>query len=249
MNIEGSRALVTGANRGLGKALVDALRGAGAAKIYAAARNPASVAAGAGIVPIALDITNAAQVAAAAASCGDVDLLINNAGMARFAPALGAPGMDDARAEMETNYFGTLAMCRAFAPVMGRNGGGALVNILSVVSFMNVPMQGSYSASKAAAWSLTRAARFELRAQGTFVAGVYAGYIDTDMTANVAGPKSSAADIAARVIAGIEAGEEDILADERARSVHDALLKDRRPFDASMQALWDENMHKRAQLG
>jgi NAD(P)-dependent dehydrogenase (short-subunit alcohol dehydrogenase family) len=242
MNIKGSRALVTGANRGLGQALVAALRVAGSATVYAAARNPASIAAADGIVPVALDITDAAQVAAAAVRCADVSILINNAGIARFTPALGAPSLDDARAEMETNYFGTLAMCRAFAPVLKASGGGALVNILSVVSFMNVPMQGSYSASKAAAWSLTRAARFELRAQGTLVAGVYAGYIDTDMTANVTGPKSSAADVAARVMQGIEAGEEDILADERARFVHDALMKDRRPFDANMQKMWDAHV-------
>ena len=142
-------------------------------------------------MPIKLDITRADEVAAAASRCTDVNVLINNAGVARFKPALGAPAMDDARLEMETNYFGTLAMCRAFAPVLKTNGGGALVNMLSVVSFMNVPMQGSYSASKAAEWSLTKAVRFELRAQGTLVIGVYAGYIDTDMTTGIAGPKSS----------------------------------------------------------
>ena len=184
--------------------------------------------------------TSVEQVAAAAARCRDVDILINNAGVASFNPALGAPTMDHARREMETNYFGTLAMCRAFAPVLKRNGGGALVNILSVVSWFNAPMQGSYCASKSAAWSLTKAARFELRAQGTLVAGVYAGYIDTDMTVGVAFPKTSAADIAARVIAGIEADSEEILADERARTVHAELHKDSGPFDANMQKVWDD---------
>jgi NAD(P)-dependent dehydrogenase (short-subunit alcohol dehydrogenase family) len=239
MNINGTTALVTGANRGLGRALVDALRHAGAAKIYAAARNAGPIALGQDIEPVQLDITNAEQVAAAAARCGDVDILINNAGVARFRPALGAPTMDDARHEMETNYFGTLAMCRAFAPVLKRNGGGALVNVLSVVSWFNAPMQGSYCASKAAAWSLTKAARFELRAQGTLVVGVYAGYIDTDMTAGLALPKSSAEDVAVRVIAGLEAGSEEILADDRARTVHAELLKDSGPFDANMQRVWD----------
>src|SRR5579872_3553161 len=198
MKIGGSTALVTGANRGLGAAFVSALRAAGSAKIYAAARRAESVAGGSGVVPVPLDITDAQQVAAPPERCGDVDLLINNAGVARFTPALGAPTMEAARVEMETNYFGTLAMCRAFAPVLGRNGGGAIVNMLSVVSFFNSPMQATYCASKAAAWSLTKAVRFELQAQGTLVIGVYAGYIDTGMTAALDAPKSSPADIVAQ---------------------------------------------------
>jgi NAD(P)-dependent dehydrogenase (short-subunit alcohol dehydrogenase family) len=240
MKISGSTALVTGANRGLGRAFVEALRDAGCARIYAAARNTDGVAAGGEIEPLVLDITVPARVEAAAARCAGVNLLINNAGVARFTPALGAPAMDNARLEMETNYFGTLAMCRAFAPVLKRNGGGALVNMLSVVSFFNAPKQGSYCASKAAEWSLTKAVRFELHAQGTLVIGVYAGYIDTAMTAGLEGtPKSSPAAIAANVIEGIEAGAEDILADERAREVFDALRKDDRTFDANMQKQWD----------
>jgi NAD(P)-dependent dehydrogenase (short-subunit alcohol dehydrogenase family) len=239
MNITGSTALVTGANRGLGRAFVAALRDAGCGKIYAAARGAESITADNVVTPVQLDITKPAQVAAAAARCGDTNILINNAGVARFVPALAAPSMDGARLEMETNYFGTLAMCRAFAPLLKKNGGGALLNMLSVVSFFNAPMQGSYSASKAAAWSLTKAARFELRAQGTLVIGVYAGYIDTDMTTGISGPKSSAADIAAAAITGIENGTEDVLADDRARSVHAELRRDDRAFDAKMQILWD----------
>jgi NAD(P)-dependent dehydrogenase (short-subunit alcohol dehydrogenase family) len=241
MKIGGSVALVTGANRGLGRAFVEALRAGGCAKIYAGVRKIDATAHDDGIVPVLLDVTIGEQVTAAAARCGDVSLLINNAGVAYFAPALGAPSMDDARREMETNYFGTLAMCRAFAPVLKRNGGGAIVNMLSVVSFFNAPMQGTYCASKAAAWSLTKDVRFELRAQGTLVAGVYSGYIDTDMTAGIDGPKSSAADIAAQVIAGIENGAEDILADKRSRSVFAELRKDDRVFDANMQTLWDRS--------
>ena len=152
MKIAGCTALVTGANRGLGRAFVEALRGAGAAKIYAAARNIAGMAPDGGVVPIQLDITKAEEVTDAAAACADVDLLINNAGVARFTPALSAPSIDNARLEMETNYFGTLSMCRAFAPVLGRNGGGTLVNMLSVVGFFNLPMQATYCASKAAEW-------------------------------------------------------------------------------------------------
>ena len=240
MKIAGCTALVTGANRGLGRAFVEALRGAGAAKIYAAARSIAGMAPDGGVVPIQLDITKAEEVTDAAAACADVDLLINNAGVARFTPALGAPSIDNARLEMETNYFGTLSMCRAFAPVLGRNGGGTLVNMLSVVSFFNLPMQATYCASKAAEWSLTKAVRIELHAQGTRVIGVYAGYIDTDMAAGIANaPKSGAADIAARVMEGIATDADDIFADQRSREVFDALRKDDRSFDANVQKLWD----------
>ena len=239
MKTGGSTALVTGANRGLGRAFVQALRDAGCSRVYAAARTIGTVARDAGVEPVQLDITNSQQVSSAAARCHDVNILINNAGVGRFSSAIGASTMDDARIEMETNYFGTLAMCRAFAPVLKRNGGGALVNMLSVVSFFNAPTQGSYCASKAAEWSLTKDVRFELRAQGTLVVGVYAGYIDTDMTADLGVPKSSPADIASRVIEGIASGTEDILADERSRAVFSELRKDDRSFDANIQKMWD----------
>jgi NAD(P)-dependent dehydrogenase (short-subunit alcohol dehydrogenase family) len=244
MKISGSRVLVTGANRGLGRALVRAFRAAGCAKVYAAARRIEDGVRDEMVETIELDITNASQVAAAAAHCRDVDILVNNAGVARFTPALGAPTMDGARLERETNYFGTLAMCRAFAPILARNGGGALVNVLSVVSWFNAPMQGTYCASKAAEWSLTKAVRFELRAQGTLVVGVFAGYIDTDMTAGMMNPKSSPDVIAARVVAGIEHDEEEVLADERARNVRSELLRDDGPFDTSMQRAWDEYVRR-----
>jgi NAD(P)-dependent dehydrogenase (short-subunit alcohol dehydrogenase family) len=240
MKISGSRVLVTGANRGLGRALARAFRAAGCAKVYATARRIEDVVRDEMVETIELDITNGSHVADAAAYCQDVDILVNNAGAARFTPALGAPTMDDARLEMETNYFGTLAMCRAFAPILARNGGGALVNVLSVVSWFSAPMQGTYCASKAAEWSLTKAVRFELRAQGTLVVGIFAGYIDTDMTAGMTNPKSSPDVIAARVVAGIENGEEEVLADERARNVRSELLRDDGPFDTNMQRAWDE---------
>jgi NAD(P)-dependent dehydrogenase (short-subunit alcohol dehydrogenase family) len=239
VKISGSTALVTGANRGLGRALLNALRDAGCAKVYAASRKADAVSPGEVIEPVQLDITDPRQVAAAAARCQDIGILINNAGVAAFTPALGSASMDNARLEMETNYFGTLAMCRAFAPVLKNNGGGTIVNMLSVVSFFNAPMQGSYCASKAAEWSLTKAVRFELHRQNTRVIGVYAGYIDTAMTAGIDGAKSSPAAIAAAVLAGIEGGSEDILADERSRTVFAALRKDDRGFDAEMQKLWD----------
>jgi len=240
MKIAGCTALVTGANRGLGRAFVEALRSAGVAKIYAAARNINSMIQDAVVTPVRLDITKVDEVDAAAAACAEINLLINNAGVARFTSALGTPTIENARLEMETNYFGTLSMCRAFAPVLKRNGGGILVNMLSVASFFNMPAQATYSASKAAAWSLTKAVRFELHTQGTRVIGVYAGYIDTDMAADIKNtPKSSAADIAARVIDGIEADAEDIFADKRSREVFDTLRREDRDFDAKIQTLWD----------
>jgi NAD(P)-dependent dehydrogenase (short-subunit alcohol dehydrogenase family) len=239
MKIRGATALVTGANRGLGRAFVRLLREAGCAKVYAGARQPESL--GAGVEnAVQLDITDPGHVAAAAARCQDVNLLINNAGVARFTPLLGSPTVDNARAEMETNYFGTLAMCRAFAPILKQNGGGALVNVLSVVSWFNAPMQGSYCASKSAEWSLTKAVRFELRNQGTLVAGVYAGYIDTDMAASLTDPKSGPDDIVNRVLAGIERGNEEILTDARSETLSAELLGDYAPFESKMQQTWDE---------
>ena len=246
MKINGSTALVTGANRGLGRTLVKALRDAGCAKIYAAARNPKTIVGEQGIVPLTLDITDAAQVTEASTQCRDVDVLINNAGVAHFTPALAAPTMEDAKREMEVNYFGTLSMCRAFAPVLKHNGGGVIVNVLSVVSFMNVPMQGTYCASKAAAWSITKAVRFELRSQGTLVIGVYAGYIDTDMAAHITSEKVSPDAVAAAAVAGIENSIEDVLADERSRAICAELRKDDRPFDAVMQQRWDETRNAAA---
>ena len=247
MKIKGTKALVTGANRGLGLAFVRALREAGCAKIYAAARQVNTVPADNVINPIQLDICNSEHVVLAASQCRDVDLLINNAGVAAFAPSLAAPTIDSARREMETNYFGTLAMCRAFAPILKNNGGGTLVNILSTASWFGFPMQGSYCASKAAEWTLTMAIRFELREQRTMVVSVYAGYIDTDMAAKVSAPKSRPESVVTRVLAGIENNEEEILADERAQSVHLELLKDYRPFATKIQNVWDD--YKRRKIG
>lgn len=243
MRLSGSTVLVTGANRGLGRSFVNALRDAGCAKVYAAARRTENLASDGVTEPIQLDITNTEHVTSAAARCADINILINNAGVAGATPALGAPTMANARLEMETNYFGTLAMCRAFAPVLKRNGGGALVNVLSVVSWFNAPMQGTYCVSKAAESSLTKAVRFELRAQGTLVVGVYAGYIDTDMAASMWGAeqrsKSSPAEIATCVLAGIEANTEEIITDVSAQTVHSLLLKDARPFEADLQKAWN----------
>lgn len=141
---------------------------------------------------------------------------------------------------METNYFGTLAMCRAFAPILGGNGGGALVNVLSTASWITAPLQGSYCASKAAELSLTNGIRCELRAQGTLVVGVHAGYIETDMTEHLSVAKSRPEDVVARTLEGIEAGAEEILADDRARQIKTALATDPASVARSMQLIWDQ---------
>lgn len=226
MHLKNSVVLVTGANRGLGQAFVQALLAAGAAKVYAAARDPASITV-AGAVPLQLDVTNPAEVAAAAAGCTDVTLLINNAGIARGSPFMAPHSADAARAELETNFFGPLAMSQAFAPVLAANGGGAIVNMLSVLSWLNLSGAATYSASKSAAWSLTNGLRNELRSQGTQVLGVHVGFMDTDMTKNVPGPKASPADVARQVLEALEAGHDEVLADALTRQVKQGLSAER----------------------
>ena len=158
MKVDGSIALVTGAGRGLGRVYARELVSRGAAKVYGAARDPATVTEP-GVEPLALDITDPERVAQVAEQCADVSLLVNNAGVMAASTFIYAPSLDAARLEMETNYFGTLSMCRAFTPVLAANGGGAVVNMLSVSSFYTNPLDASYGASKAAAWSLTNGIR------------------------------------------------------------------------------------------
>jgi NAD(P)-dependent dehydrogenase (short-subunit alcohol dehydrogenase family) len=221
MQINGATALVTGANRGLGRRFAQALLDRGAAKVYAAARNPSSVDLP-GVIPVRLDITDPAQVAAAAELAGDVDLLINNAGTFTGAAILDGD-FADVRLEMETHYFGTLSMTRAFAPVLAANGGGALVNVLSVASWTTTPDFGAYSAAKAAALSLTNAVRLALADQKTLVTALHVGFLDTDMAARVTAPKSDPLVIAHRTLDGVEAGEPEVVADEVSRQVRAAL--------------------------
>jgi NAD(P)-dependent dehydrogenase (short-subunit alcohol dehydrogenase family) len=218
MKIHNSVAFVTGANRGLGLAFTKALLNAGARKVYAAARDPASITLP-GVVPIRLDVTRPEQVAAAVAECGDVDILINNAGIARGGSLLAAETEDALRAEFETNFFGPLAVGRGFAPVLARQGGGAIVNVLSLLSWISFPQIGGYCASKSAAWSLTNGLRNELRGQGTLVVGLHVGYMDTDMTSAYDVPKAQPSDVAAQVLAAIEAGREEVLADAPSHQV------------------------------
>jgi NAD(P)-dependent dehydrogenase (short-subunit alcohol dehydrogenase family) len=213
MNIDNAVVFVTGANRGLGLALVHALLAKGAAKVYAGVRDPASFNVP-GAVPVRLDVTDPAQVAAAAEACGDVDLLINNAGIAHMFDYLDATAIDRGHAMFETNFFGVLRMSQAFTPVLRANGGGALVNILSVASWVNAAPLSLYAATKSAAWGLTNGLRNSLADQGTLVTGVHVGFMDTDMTDGIDFPKSSPQAVAATIIAGIEAGLTEVLADD-----------------------------------
>ncbi|AIF46143.1 SDR family oxidoreductase [Dyella japonica] len=219
MKIQGSTALVTGANRGLGLAFAKALLAAGARKVYAGARDPSTVTLP-GVVPVKLDVTNPADVAAAAALASDVDIVINNAGITGGTPLLDAKhGESNLRRIMETNVYGIHTVSAAFAPVLKKNGGGALVNMLSALSWISLDSTSAYSVSKAAAWALTNSLRNELRPQGTQVLGIHAGYIDTDMVSHVTAPKTSPADIAQRTLEALERGDSEILADETARQV------------------------------
>jgi NAD(P)-dependent dehydrogenase (short-subunit alcohol dehydrogenase family) len=222
MKISGSVALVTGANRGLGRAFARALVERGAT-VYAGARDPGTIT-DPGLIPVKLDVTDPRDIAAVAARCDDVTLLVNNAGVAHAGPILDS--LDAARQEMEINYFGTLALSRAFAPILGATGGGALVNMLSVLSYVSFPGLGSYSASKAAAWSLTNGIRLELAEQGTLVVGVHAGFIDTDMAAGAPPPKLDPDDVAAQTFDAVEEGRPEVWVDEVSRQARAGLSGD-----------------------
>lgn len=226
MRIEGSIALVTGANRGLGQALVAALVEAGAAKVYAAARHPGPTSAAARVVPLRLDTTRPEQAAAAVAQAGDVTLLINNAGALHSYDLLAATRAD-LDADLAVNVFGTLAVIKAFLPVLERASAGAtVVNVLSLTALASFPALGGYSASKAAAYSMTQALRPQLKARHIDLLAVLPGPIDTDMVKGLSLPKASPADTARGVLAGIARGDEEIFPD---------------PMAEQMGALWRRN--------
>ena len=242
MRVSGSVALVTGANRGLGRVLAAELLARGATTVYAAAREPAAVT-DPGVVPIRLDVTDPEQVAEAAERCRDVTILVNNAGVLANAPLLGAASQQPAEWEMAVNYFGVLAMCRAFAGILGRNGGGAIVNVLSVASFYTNPATGSYSASKAAAWALTNGVRVELGHQGTLVVGVHSGYIDTDMASGVTAAKVSPEHVAGLALDAVQEGREEVLADEKARSIKESIPRHPHELYPRLRREWDAAQH------
>jgi NAD(P)-dependent dehydrogenase (short-subunit alcohol dehydrogenase family) len=223
MQIQDSTVLVTGANRGIGKAFADALLDRGATKVYAAVRDVATIG-DPRLVPIQLDVTNADRVAAVARELGDVQVVVNNAGVLHVSVPLSA-SLETARVELETNYLSLVSMTQAFAPVLERNGGGAFINVLSVFSWIATPLITTYSASKAAAWSFTNAARIERR-QGTQVIGVHAGPVDTDMAAAFDLEKIPPATVATSALDALEADEPEAVVDHYSRAIKAGLSDD-----------------------
>ncbi|MEV8099512.1 SDR family oxidoreductase [Kitasatospora sp. NPDC085879] len=221
MELKDAVAVVTGANRGLGRHLAAQLVERGA-KVYAAARRPETVDLP-GVVPLRLDVTDAESIRAAARIAADATLLVNNAGIST-GTSLIAGSPDAVRLEMEVNFFGPLTVTRAFAPVIESNGGGGVLNVLSVLSWMHPAGLGAYAAAKAAAWALTGAVREELAPRGITVTALHVGYMDTDMAAGVpADQKANPAEVAAQALSAVEAGMPEVLADETTRYVKQSL--------------------------
>ncbi|MET0795376.1 MAG: SDR family oxidoreductase [Polyangiaceae bacterium] len=246
MNLKDKVVLVTGANRGLGRALVEASLKAGARKIYAGARDPKQLAtlverAPERVLPLALDITNAASLAAAAEQAPDVAVLFNNAGVLASYNLLTSKTEDIAQ-DFTTNFFGTLAASKAFLPALQRAGAlgighAALVNVLSVVSLSNMPALGAYSASKAAAFSITQALRWDLAKLNVSVHAVFAGAIDTDMVRAMDMPKTSPADVAQAIVSGVERGIEDIFPDAMSESLFATWRRDPKELERQLASM------------
>jgi short-subunit dehydrogenase len=242
MKVEGVVALVTGANGGIGKHYIEALQTAGAARIYAGARNPEALTEIAStaperIIPIQLDIVDRESIQAAAARCQDVSLLINNAGIAKYQGLIAAPDLSSARAEMEVNYFGTLEMCRAFAPILKTHEGGAIVNMQSIIALVNFPKNGGYSASRAASLSMTQGIRAELAAQGTLVVAVLPGTVDTSMSKNDPPPKVSPSEVARVALQAVIDCTEEVYPGEQAKDMAAKLLQDPKSIEKWMATM------------
>lgn len=241
MKIEAQTALVTGANRGLGRAMVATLLARGARRVYATARRPETLQdlaelAPERVVPLVVDVTDEASVRAAAERAGDVTLLFNNAGvLASY--SLSTSARADIERDMAVNFYGVLAMARAFAPTLARNRPAAVVNVLSVASLAGMPRLGGYAASKAAAFSLTQSLRSELAPRGVSVHGVFPGTIDTDMVRDFNIPKTSPEQVAQGTLDGIEAGASYILPDPQAQSYHRAWARDPTELEQTFAAL------------
>ena len=241
MKIRGATALVTGCSRGIGRQFVKALIEKGAAKVYATARDPSKVADLVAAYPgkvetFRLDITDGAHVAAAARKCTDVTLLVNNAGINHKKALIAAGTLDDAQLEMRTNFFGPLDLCRAFAPILKINGGGAIINMLSILSRVSLPAYGSLCASKAAALSLTQGVRAELAKQGTQVIGVMPGACDTDMERDFPGHKENPYDVALAALDALERGDEDVYPGQMAQGVSAGLAADAKAVEKEFAA-------------
>lgn len=219
VSISGSVALVTGGQRGIGKAFADELLARGASKVYVTAREPKPTE-DARLVPLALEVTDAASVAALAASMSDVTIVINNAGAGGSGPLL-TSDIDEIRNLFDTNVFGPIRIAQAFAPQLAANGGGALVDLHSALSWASG--SGAYGATKAAYWSITNSLRMELQAQKTLVVGVHLGFTDTDLTKHVTAPKIAPSVVAIAALDGVEAGEPEVLVDDVSRHFKAAL--------------------------
>lgn len=239
MKIEQSVVLVTGANRGIGRSFVHALIAAGAKKVYAAARAVSTlegVTADPRIVPVKLDVTSEEDVRALAARAVDVTLVVNNAGVLDVGGVLEAPLRAFER-NFATNFYGPLAVSRAFAPVIEENGGGAIVNMHTLLALASMPGLGVYNASKAAAWSVTQSMRASLAARGVAVHGVFPGPVDTDMVKALQMPKANADDVARAVVQGIARGDEDIFPDPMSASLYEAWRKDHKAVEKQFAAM------------
>lgn len=236
-DLPSSVVFVTGANRGIGRALAQELLTAGVSKLYAAARDTDSLGELVNAHPdrvfaIQLDVTKANEIASAATLASDTTLLINNAGVAGFTSSMSGDAIEQARVEMDVNYFAPLAVTQAFAPVLKANGGGGVVSLSSIAALSNFPVLGTYSASKAAVHSLMQAFRAELAAQGTYVGTVYPGPVDTDMAAKFESEKTAPADVAKAILTGISAKQEEIFPDAMSQNLVAVLDKDRHELDA-----------------
>jgi NAD(P)-dependent dehydrogenase (short-subunit alcohol dehydrogenase family) len=223
MKIQDSIVFITGANRGLGLAFAQEALRRGAKKVYAGVRTPVD-ANMPGVIQVKLDLTDAASINAAAMQCSDTTLLVNNAGIARLnSSTLDSSMIDLSREIFETNYYGTILVSQAFAPVLAKNGGGAIINVLSDVTWFARPMLAAYAASKSAAWSFTNALRIELRGQNTAVLGLHVSFIDTDMTNGFDMRKTSPQVVVEAALTGIEADKEEVLVDDFTREVKRSL--------------------------
>lgn len=222
MQLNNEVVFISGANRGLGLAFAREALARGAKKVYAGARKPESVAL-AGVIPVKLDVTDETDIAAAARQCQDVTVLINNAGIAETGGFLSEGAEAMLLRQLEVNVLGPLRLTRAFAPVLANNGGGAVINVLSVASWLTGPLLATYAATKSTAWSLTNALRQELAAQHTHVLGLHAGFIDTDLTTGIEAPKATPQAIVTAAFDGLQQGAMQVLADDITKQVHQAL--------------------------
>ncbi|GAA4684403.1 SDR family oxidoreductase [Frondihabitans cladoniiphilus] len=241
MKIEGSIALVTGSNRGIGRRFAEALLARGAAKVYATARTPEKIDIP-GVETLQLDITDPASVEAAAAVATDVTLLINNAGISTPTNFL-TGSLADIRREMDTHFYGTLDVVRAFAPILGANGGGAIVNVLSALSWFSYNGSNAYGAAKSAEWSLTNGIRLELESQGTLVTGLHLGAADTDIMAahEYEGDLIDPAEVARLALDGVENDAFEVVADDWSAMVKASLAGEPGAFYRSIGMLGQES--------